>query len=314
MHSTSHYKHTHTCIHTYACQTCRLIFHFQFFIFFFIVASLLFFSNFALLAKQFSHANFKWNRIQLLLSRRGARDRKVEATENENVAERGRSWRGACVARALKCVSILNVRLSEQSRTSVRARAQRRERKSPQWKLYTTSIFTGFYSALALALPLSLSLSAPFRSQLIWDLCERRSARTVWLISSLSRISFSFSICVEKFIHALLLFECACCRLAAACVCKYWWVLTDWACFFLHAYRAVTENSRSRWRKQRQHASSDRPRCRGVCGRRLIASHMPKGCLRERWRHRERNGCREGLMEKREPSYLHPATKKVRLG
>lgn len=45
MHSTSHIRRP---------QTCRLIFHFQFFIFFFY-----FFCNFALLAKQFSHANFK---------------------------------------------------------------------------------------------------------------------------------------------------------------------------------------------------------------------------------------------------------------
>lgn len=113
---------------------------------------LLFFCNFALLAKQFSHANFKWNRIQLLLllllSRRGARDRKVEATKNDDC--RWRNWRGAYVARALNCVSILNVGPEP-------AKPNKCQSATLQRNSTTSVVFTGFLSALALALSCALS-------------------------------------------------------------------------------------------------------------------------------------------------------------
>lgn len=125
-----------------------------------------------------------------------------------------RNWRGACVARALKCVSILNVptepaKPNKCQWARAHARAQVYNEKSTQRQ--SLPVFTLLPRYHSPALSLTLCLCVALCSQLIWDLCERRSARTVWLISSLSSISFSFSICVEKFIHALLLCECACC-------------------------------------------------------------------------------------------------------
>lgn len=195
-HSTSHIRPP---------QTCRLIFYFQFFIF---ISFSSFFCNFALLAKQFSHANFKWNRIQLLLlllSRRGARDRKVEATENDDDDRRWRTGKELTLRELWTTFRYWTWAQNEQSRTSVRAQLYNEtlQRQS--------SLPVFIVLALALSCVLSLApLSTDMRS--LWAALHALSALLSGLISSLSRISFSFSICVEKFIHALLCeCECDCC-------------------------------------------------------------------------------------------------------
>lgn len=113
------------------------------------------------------------------------------------------------LARSLRCASF-ELRFDTERRPRASKAEQVSERNSTT-KLYNvTVVFTGFLSALALALSCALSpLSTDRRS--LWAALHAPSALLSGLISSLSRISFSFSICVEKFIHALLLFECDCC-------------------------------------------------------------------------------------------------------
>lgn len=205
---------THTYMHTYI-RPPDVSFNLSFsnFHLFFLLLLFFFLATLRFLAKQFSHANFKWNRIQLLLSRRGARDRKVEARK------RTKMWPGedaADVELALR--ELWNSFRYWTSDWAIKAEQVSERALSGESASLHNENSTQFQSLpVFTVLSHSLSLSAPLRSQLIWDLCERRSVRTVWLISSLSHISFSFSICVEKFIHALLLFECACCLLPTSC-------------------------------------------------------------------------------------------------
>lgn len=174
------------------------------------------------------------------------------------------------LARSLRCASF-ELRFDTERGPRASKAEQVSERNSTT-KLYNVSRLYRFSKcSRSLMLSLSLSpLSTDRRS--LWAALHAPSALLSGLISSLSRISFSFSICVEKFIH------CCCSSATAACVCKYcladdfWLIELTLTLLCLHAYRAVTENSRSRWRKQ--HASrAEAPRSTEVPRHRLTTSH-----------------------------------------
>lgn len=117
------------------------------------------------------------------------------------------------LARSLRCASF-ELRFDTERGPRASKAEQVSERNSTT-KLYNVSRLYRFSKcslsrSLVLSLALCLSpLSTDMRS--LWAALHAPSALLSGLISSLSRISFSFSICVEKFIHALLLFECDCC-------------------------------------------------------------------------------------------------------
>lgn len=166
---------------------------------------------------------------------------------------RWRNWRGAYVARALNCVSILNVGPEP-------VKPNKCQSATLQRNSTTSVVFTGFLSARALLCSLS-------RSPLIGDLCERRSTHRAHCCLGLSVHYRAFHFHFQ-FVWKNSFTLCCCSSATAACVCKYcladdFWLI-ELTLLCLRAYRAVTENSRSRWRKQ--HASRaeahDRRRCR----------------------------------------------------
>lgn len=103
-----------------------------------------------------------------------------------------RNWRGACVARALKCVSILNVP-TEPAKPNKCQWA-----KSLQRKVYTTAIFTGFYTAAALLLSRSLAHSLSLRSSSLTT-----DMRSLWAALGAYCLAYQFIIAHFIFIFNL---------------------------------------------------------------------------------------------------------------
>lgn len=208
--------------------------------------------------------------LLLLLSRRGARDRKVEATKNDDC-------RRTTIARSLRCASF-ELRFDTERGPRAGKAEQVSERNSTT-KLYNVSRLYRF-SKCSRSRALLCSLS---RSPLIGDLCERRSTHRAHCCLGLSVHYRAFHFHFQ-FVWKNSFTLCCCSSATAACVCKYcladdFWLI-ELTLLCLRAYRAVTENSRSRWRKQ--HARrADEPTIDGGAEAQINRkSHMPKGCTR----------------------------------
>lgn len=124
---------------------------------------------------------------------------------------RWRNWRGAYVARALNCVSILNVGPGQ-------AKPNKCQSATLQRNSTTSVVFTGFLSAHSRALLCSLARS--LRSPLICDLCERRSTHRAHCCLGLSVHYRAFHFHFQ-FVWKNSFTLCCCSSATAACVCKY---------------------------------------------------------------------------------------------
>lgn len=167
------------------------------------------------------------------------------------------------LARSLRCASF-ELRFDTERGPRASKAEQVSERNSTT-KLYNVSRLYRF-SKCSRSRARLCSLS---RSPLIGDLCERRSTHRAHCCLGLSVHYRAFHFHFQ-FVWKNSFTLCCCSSTTAACVCKYcladdFWLI-ELTLLCLRAYRAVTENSRSRWRKQ--HASRaeahDRRRCRGT--------------------------------------------------
>lgn len=153
-------------------------------------------------------------------------------------------WQGAYVARALNYVSILNV-------GPERAKPNKCQSATLQRNSTTSVVFTGFHSARSRALLCTLSRSALHWYAISVSGAPRTERTVVWAYQFIiAHFIFIFNLCGK--IHSRFVVRV---RLLPVFVNIVSLLISDWLSsrFFLRAYRAFTENSQSRWRKQ--HAS-----------------------------------------------------------